>query len=62
LLSGSYAALALTAEQQNKQWALVSLISSGTGQTEHRIPPHRQCFNVSGIVKQPDGKPKHLTK
>jgi hypothetical protein len=22
------------------------LISSGTGQTEHRIPPHRQCFNV----------------
>jgi hypothetical protein len=24
----------------------VSLISSSTGQTEHRIPPHRQCFNV----------------
>ncbi|RYZ18960.1 MAG: HEAT repeat domain-containing protein [Chitinophagaceae bacterium] len=22
------------------------LISSGTGRTEHRMPPHRQCFNV----------------
>src|SRR5688572_15951556 len=26
--------------------SFVSLISSGTWQTEPRIPPHRQCFNV----------------
>ena len=26
--------------------SFVSLIISGTKRTEHRIPPHRQCFNV----------------
>jgi hypothetical protein len=36
------------AKQKNKQWAFVSLTSSGTGQMEHGIPPHRQCFNVTG--------------
>lgn len=36
------------AEQQNKQLSFVSLFDSGTGQTEHRIPPHCQCFNVGG--------------
>ena len=45
------------AEQQNKQWAFVSLISSGTGQTEHRIPPHRQCFNV---MCHPIQHPAHI--
>ena len=40
------------AEQQNKQCAFDSLLSSGTGQTEHRIPPHRQCFNVVGKPNQ----------
>jgi hypothetical protein len=31
------------AKQQNKQRAFVSLISCGTGQTEHSMPPLRQA-------------------
>ena len=39
------------AKQQSKQWAFVFLISSRIRQTEHRIPPHRQCFNVRRNAK-----------
>ena len=46
------------AEQQYKQLAFVSLISSGTKQTEHRIPPHRQCFNVRQNLPAPQN-PAH---
>jgi hypothetical protein len=40
-------------KQQNKQWAFLSLISSGNGQTENRMLLHRQCFNVGGNIFDP---------
>jgi hypothetical protein len=48
--------------QQNKQRAFVSLTSSGTRQTEHRIPPHRQCFNVTSKRIDDTTTTKRLTK
>ena len=30
---------------------VTDIISSGTGQTEHRISPHRQCFNVDSTPR-----------